>query len=259
MLAARTLAIALASLLLMAASTKSHALNSINGFIKFGLTLPNAFKGYPVPTRESLLANAPFRERALCNRRLYDPRPDACVQDLHHMERGFEKTYPDAPRDALTSWSFHVAMVHFPHLYLCTVRHRINENLEPIETANYHLTPIPQRIYVGDLDFDAYNRLPQAVRSLQLATAELIWMSYRGFRPAMLELLKLDDRSRIARLTWRFKCYLLMSVIEADIKDPLINALRPQIEAHLTPPTIQELKARAKKRKWPRSERMVTD
>ncbi len=249
----------IAALLTVSSEGVSASASSIKTLLDINSNRPNVFKGYPVPTRETLLAISPFRESALRDRRQRGTRPGDCAKDLLDMKRGFKEIYPDAPRDASLSWTIHIAMIHFPHLYLCRTRNQINKSLDEIERINYRVTPIAQRIYIGDYDFEAYNRLPRAVQILEHESRDLIWMSYRGFRPAMLELLRLDDRSRIVRLTWRFKCYLLMSVIDAKLEDPLIDKLVPEITRTLTDPTIKELKARAKTRKWPRSERMVID
>ena len=57
----------------------------------------------------------------------------------------------------------HIAMVHFPHLFLCTVRYRVKEAFEEIEKTSYRVTPIPQRIYIGDNHFEAYDSVPKPV------------------------------------------------------------------------------------------------
>lgn len=248
------------ALILMSPAYIARA-NSIDTMIDVKLSLTNAFKGFPIPTRETLLANSPGWSSVMRRRRLYGAKPTDCGTELIHVGWGFERIYPNAPdyRENVSSWVVHVEMSHFPHLVLCRLRNTIKRNLREIETNSLPVTPVVQSVDVTTYDFTAYFRLPKPVQHLHHAADNLIWMSYRGFSPAMLELLKLADRTPVVRLTKRFKYYLLKCATLADIEDPLIDELLPKITRMVTDTEIEELNAWAKAKSWPRTERMVID
>ena len=235
--------------------------SSIQAKVDGNSKLPYAFKGFPIPTRETLLANAPLWDITLRRRQRHGPSPFDCSSELSALRDGFMETYANAPKDARASrsWTVHIAMIHFPHVYLCSLRHRINQSLKAIEKDKLQVAPLPQRINVGSFDFTAYDRLPKHVQWLQHDAGDLFWMSYRGSRPAMLELLKLADRSSVVRLTTRFKFYLLQCAIDAKFEDPLIDELEVRLTKMVSDAEIEELRDRAQSRMWPRSERMVID
>ena len=255
------LAATLISMFLPSVSFSSQAHADIDWMLKHRTEFPNPFKDYALPTRETMLANARAWDITLRYRRLTGPQPHDCAQELFAMEEGFHAIYPDAPKrtHASIAWSIHIAAVHYPELVLCETLASVEDSLRKIAEANHRVPPLEQRSDPWKYEARQYRWKIPPLRRLEYATKDLIWLSYRGYSPAMLELLKLADRIPIVRLTTRFKYYLLVSATKADLKHPLLDHLQPKLTKMLPDPDIAELETMAETSSWPISERMVID
>ena len=226
------------------------------------LRVANVYVGYPMPTRETLFAHAPFRRRHLLRRAPFsDWRSKYCRQDLEHLERGFRAIYPEAPDhiEHISSWNIHVVMEHFTDLKLCSIRHQLRETLTEIERRGLAIAPCRHRINALTFDYSKLDREPKPVQRLRWLTKDLFWMAYKGYAPAMLELAKLGARDDVVRLTPRFAYYLLRVSNLARLRDPAVARLLGIVRHHLSPDDRAEIDARAEQRHWPLAERMVID
>ena len=134
---------ALIGIFLITAISSLQAYADINWMLKHRTEMPNPFKDYTLPSRETMLANARAWDITLRYRRLTGPQPHDCAQELFAMKEGFHAIYPDAHKrsDASTAWSIHIAMVHYPELVLCDTRARVEQSLRKIAKANYRIPP----------------------------------------------------------------------------------------------------------------------
>lgn len=248
-------------LLSVAGSSSRARAVTIDGLIHNHLKRPNVYAGFAVPTRRTLLENSLLGRRLLRNRRLYGPSPHDCVSELADLKDGFKNIYPEAP-DTIKhgeSWDDHVVMVHFPELYLCAIRYRINKDLDRIAKRGIRVPPIVQRVDVTTHDFSKYRTYPKPVRFLMGQTRKLILLAYRGYAPAMIDLVRLSQRSTVIRLTPRFKYFLLRSAANSGLRDRIIDHLFPIVEKELSDETRSEVADWAKLGRWPRLQRMVLD
>ena len=233
----------------------------IQNVIEAHTELPNAFAGYTIPTREELFAHAPFRRRRLLQREVDGPSRHDCNGDLDDLEMGFEALYPDAPDifENQSLWKVHVTMVRFPDLELCNLHQSLLDTLTEVDEYGLQPDPVRNRTEAWEFDINTFRRTPLTIRLLRGRIADLFWLSYKGYAPAMLKLAKLGARDDIVRLRPRFAYYLLRVSENAGLHDSAIVRLRGIVHHHLSHDDRAEINERIDQGRWPLSERMVID
>jgi hypothetical protein len=260
-MAGRHVRLALFSIAFLLLSARAGAAESVRSILDVNSRTPNPFSGYDIPAREILREHSPYWEAVLRHRRYDGAGPYDCTTELHQLYDGFKALYPNFPDPIgqLNAWSVHVTMVRFRALTMCSIREEVREALREIDALGLKIEPFPQHVSYLNVDVEMLINRPKPLRALSSAIADLIWMSYKGYAPAMFELAKLSARDDVIRLTPRFAYYLLAVSDRAGLTDPAVPRLLAIARQNLNADDRAEIEQRVARRRWPKTERMVID